>query len=87
MGELNIAVGAGGVAAWLASTSGSTPTAKAPPQPQMKTVEVLVAKADIPLGQKVEAGQLQWQSWPAAAASSNFIRRSERPDAMKQLGS
>jgi pilus assembly protein CpaB len=84
---LIIAVGAGGVAAWLASTSGSTPTAKAPPQPQMKTVEVLVAKADIPLGQKVEAGQLQWQSWPAAAASSNFIRRSERPDAMKQLGS
>lgn len=83
---LIIALGAGGVAAWLASTSGPTPTAKAPPQQQLKTVEVLVAKADIPLGQKVDAGQLQWQSWPASAASSNFIRRSDRPDAIKQLG-
>lgn len=82
---LIIALGAGGVAAWLASTSGPAPTATAPATEQLKTVDVLVARADIPLGQKVGADQLQWQTWPAAAASSSFIRRTERPDAIKQL--
>lgn len=83
---LIIALGAGGVAAWLASTSGSPPTAKAPPAtPQFKTVDVLVAKSDIPLGQKVAADQLHWQSWPAATASDSFIRRTDRPEAIKQL--
>src|SRR5262249_54298177 len=28
---------------------------------------------------------LQWQSWPAATASSSFIRRTERPDAPNQM--
>jgi pilus assembly protein CpaB len=28
---------------------------------------------------------MQWQTWPAAAVSSTFIRRSERPDAATQI--
>jgi pilus assembly protein CpaB len=28
---------------------------------------------------------MQWQSWPTAAASNTFIRRSERPDATTQI--
>ena len=79
---LTIAVGAGGVAAWLAS--GSDPQVAAPVQPtvQLQTVDVLIAKNDIGLGQSVTADDLQWQSWPAASASSGFIRRSDHPDAM-----
>ena len=81
---LTIAVGAGGVAAWLAS--GSDPQV-APVQPtvQLQTVDVLVAKNDIGLGQTVTAADVQWQNWPAATASSNFIRRSERPEAIKDV--
>src|ERR1700681_3606905 len=80
---LTIAVGAGGVAAYLASGSDSKP----PPEPvaQWQTVDVLVAKSDIGLGQTVTPNDMQWQSWPTAAASNTFIRRTERPDATTQI--
>jgi pilus assembly protein CpaB len=80
---LTIAVGAGGVAAYLASGSDSRPPAE--PVAQLQTVDVLVAKSDIGLGQTVTANDMQWQSWPAASASNTFIRRSERPDATTQI--
>jgi pilus assembly protein CpaB len=81
---LIIALGAGGVAAYLASGSDNKP---APTQPvaQMETVDVLVAKSDIGLGQTVEPEDLQWQTWPASTASNTFIRRSDRPDATTQV--
>jgi pilus assembly protein CpaB len=80
---LTIAVGAGGVAAYLASGFDS----KAPTEPtvQLQTVDVLVAKSDIGLGKSVTAEDLQWQTWPAATASNNFIRRNERPEATKEV--
>ncbi len=81
---LSIALGAGGIAAWLAR--GTDDTAKVPAQPvaQLATVEVLVAKNEIGLGQSVKPDDLQWQTWPAAASSS-FIKRGDRPDANKQI--
>lgn len=81
---LAIAVGAGGVAAYLASGSDDRP-APAAPVAQLQTVDVLVAKSDIGLGQSLKPEDLQWQSWPAATASSSFIRRNERPDATNQV--
>ncbi len=81
---LTIALGAGGVAAFLARSSGdSTPA----PQPvaQLPTVDVLVAKNEIGLGQSVKPDDLVWQSWPASSASGNFIKRSDRPEANKQI--
>jgi pilus assembly protein CpaB len=81
---LIIALGAGGIAAYLASGFDSKP---APVQPvaQLQTVDVLVAKSDIGLGQTVRSEDLQWQSWPASTSSSTFIRRSDRPDATTQV--
>ncbi|WP_315763647.1 MULTISPECIES: Flp pilus assembly protein CpaB [unclassified Bradyrhizobium] len=81
---LTIAVGAGGVAAYLASGSDDKP-APAAPVVQLQTIDVLVAKSDIGLGQSIKPDDLQWQTWPAAAASSTFIRRSDRPDATNQV--
>src|SRR6202047_1898292 len=81
---LAIAVGAGGVAAYLASGSDSKPP-PSEPVAQMQTVDVLVAKSDIARGQGVGAEDVQWQTWPAATASNNFIRRNERPDAAKEV--
>jgi pilus assembly protein CpaB len=80
---LTIAVGAGGVAAYLASGLDSKP----PPEPvvQLQTVDVLVAKSDIGLGQTVTPEDMLWQSWPAASTSNTFIRRNERPDATTQI--
>ena len=82
---LTIALGAGGVAAYLASGSDSRPPPPTEPVAQLQTVDVLVAKSDIGLGQTVTPNDMLWQTWPAAAASSSFIRRSERPDATKEI--
>jgi pilus assembly protein CpaB len=81
---LAIALGAGGIAAYLVAGSNDAP-APAQPVAQLPTVDVLVAKSEIGLGQTIKAEDLQWQPWPAASASSNFIRRSDRPDATTKI--
>jgi len=81
---LAIALSAGGVAAYLASGIDSKPSAPAEAVVQIKTVDILVAKADIGLGQTLTANDMIWQSWPASTSSS-FIRRSDRPDATNQV--
>jgi pilus assembly protein CpaB len=82
---LTIALSAGGVAAYLASGSDNNKPAPAEPVAQLQTVDVLVARSDIGLGQTVKPEDMQWQSWPAATASNNFIRRNERPEATTQI--
>src|ERR1700731_236221 len=81
---LTIALSAGGVAAYLASGFDNKPPPTAPIA-QLQTVDVLVAKSDIGLGQTVTAEAVQWQTWPATTPSSSFIRRNERPDATTQI--
>jgi pilus assembly protein CpaB len=81
---LAIAIGAGGVAAYLASGSDNKP-APAEPVAQLPTADVLVAKSEIGLGQTVKPEDLQWQTWPTASASNVFIKRSDRPDATKEI--
>ena len=81
---LGIAIVAGGIAAYLASGSSDT-SAPAQPVVQMQTVDILVAKSDIGLGQSVKPDDLQWQTWPAATATSNFISRASKADAVKEI--
>jgi pilus assembly protein CpaB len=81
---LIIAVVAGGFAALLAGRSGNDAPPPPPPQ-KIDTVDVLVAKTDIAMGQVVSGAELQWQVWPTAAAGQHFIRRSEKPNAIEQL--
>ena len=82
---LGVAVVAGGVAALLAGRTEKPPEAPAPQQAQIPSVEVLVAKGDIGLGQTVSGGDMAWVSWPANAASGNFITKTNRPDALETL--
>ena len=83
---LTIALGAGSVAAYLTREAGDTKPAPAESvTQQLPTVDILVAKADIELGQSVKQDDLQWQSWPAATASNNFIRRDSKPEAIKDV--
>jgi pilus assembly protein CpaB len=81
---LAIAIGAGGIAAFLASGFDSKPPPAAPVV-QLQTTDVLIAKSEIGLGQALKPEDLQWQTWPSATASSSFIRRTERPDAAKEM--
>ena len=82
---LTIALSAGGVAAYLARGTDTKQALPVEPVVQLQTVDVLVAKSDIGLGQSVTPDNLQWQTWPAATASNSFIRRSERPEGAKEV--
>jgi len=81
---LVVALGAGGLAAFLASRPEK---AVPPPAPvaAMDTVDILVAANDIPLGQVLAPADVKWQVWPTAAAGPNFIRKSDKPDAVKDV--
>ena len=81
---LTIAIGAGGIAAYLTSGSDQT-AAPAAPVAQLQTVDILVAKADIGLGQSVKPEDLQWQTWPAASASNSFISKANKVEAMREV--
>jgi len=80
---LTIAIGAGAVAAYLASGSDKGPAPE--PVAQMPTVDVLVARSDIGLGQSLKPDDMQWQTWPASSTGNGFIRRAERPEATTQV--
>lgn len=82
---LTVAICAGGVAAYLASGSDNSAPLPVTQAPQLPTVDVLVAKNDIGLGQTVKPEDVQWQTWPAATASATFIRRNERPEGASQV--
>src|SRR5271170_1903072 len=81
---LGVAVAAGGIAAYLAAGS-KPPPPPAAPVVQLQTVEVLVAKTDLSRGQVIATQDIGWQTWPADAANSNFIKKSDRPDAINQF--
>jgi pilus assembly protein CpaB len=81
---LIIALAAGGIAALLASRSDKEAPPPAPVA-ELETTDVLVANSDIGVGVKVSPQELRWQTWPAAAASPQFIRKNERPEAIEQL--
>jgi pilus assembly protein CpaB len=80
---LTVAVAAGGVAALLAGR-GKPPEIKVE-APKFDTVDILVAKADIPRGQSLSPAEISWEAWPANTASGNFIRKSDRPKAVENL--
>jgi len=83
---LIIALAAGAVAAMLASGNRTPQAPKAPPPPPpLATTDVLVAKTDLGTGQVVAQGDVGWQTWPAASANSSFIRKTDRPEAMKEF--
>jgi pilus assembly protein CpaB len=82
---LSVAIAAGGIAALLAGRSEKPPEVKPEPVAQMDTVDVLVARSDILMGQTLSPGDVQWQTWPASASSGNFIRKNNRPQAIEDL--
>ena len=79
---LIIAIVAGGFAALLAGRSDKPPAPVKVAAP-VDTVGVLVARRDIPMGQKLTAEDLRWQAWPRDAASAAFVRRTDKPQAME----
>ncbi len=82
---LGVALAAGGVAAMLASGHHEAPPPPVAAPPPLATVDVLVAKNDLSRGQVIGDGDVDWQTWPAASANPNFIKKTDRPDAVHQF--
>jgi pilus assembly protein CpaB len=82
---LSVAIAAGGVAALLAGRSEKAPELKPDPVAKIDTVDILVARSDVSMGQALSPGDIQWQAWPASAASGNFIRKNNQPQAIENL--
>jgi pilus assembly protein CpaB len=82
---LTVALAAGGVAAMLVGRSEKPPQVQSAPAGRIATVDVLVAKSDISMGQSVSPGDVRWQEWPADAATGNYIRKPDQPNAVESL--
>jgi len=80
---LALSIVAGGIAAYLAASSGDKSVATQ--FVQVATVDVLVAKSDIGLGQSLSPANVEWQAWPQTTAAASLIRRSDRPEAAAKL--
>ena len=82
---LSVALITGGVAAFLAAQL-STP--EPPPVPEVitaPTVQVLVARDTIGIGQRVTASAVEWTEWPEASARSEFVTSATTPDAITEM--
>ena len=82
---LGVALAAGGLAAYLASSHHEAAPPAEPPAPPLATVDVLVAKNDLGRGQLIGESDVGWQLWPQASATQSFVKKTERPDAMQQF--
>jgi pilus assembly protein CpaB len=82
---LGVAVAAGGVAALLAGRSNKPPEPKPQQQVKIETVDVLVAKGDIPMGHTLSPQDMQWQAWPPDTNIANAVKKKDRPDAIEKL--
>ena len=83
---LGIALVAGLGAVLMMQGDPPPPPAPAPvaAAPSIPVVDVLVAAAELPMGQTLKAADLRWQSWPQDSAGTGLTRRGESPDALEQ---
>ncbi len=83
---LIVAVLAGGLAAFMVSR-GPAPESQgmAVVQVQEPRAKVLVATANIGMGQRLSEADVQWQDWPKEALRSEYITYDALPDALKQM--
>lgn len=82
---LGLAAGAAVLAAFLAKNLVAEKEVKVVTKAAEKTVQVLVASRDIPMGNQVTEKGMQWQVWPKKASSAKYILKSREPEAMTQL--
>lgn len=79
------AAGAGYMAMNLKASTPSAPQeAGQPAAPQMELEKVLVASAQVGIGDPVD-GQMRWQVWPKEAVTEGFITETAEPAAMDEL--
>lgn len=61
------------------------PTAIAVPPPPVPMTDVLVAAAELPMGQTLHIADLRWQPWPEQAVAAGYITRAASPKGMEEM--
>ena len=95
---LAVALIAGGVAAYFATTMDQAPAivaAPAPvaaepavqpaPPPPAPMPQVLVAKTAIGLGERLSATTVEWKNWPAEAMRDDYVTAQTQPKAIDEM--
>lgn len=91
---LVVAILAGASAAYLATQGDRAATvpvvaanveAAAPAAPALATVPVLVAKADIGVGDKLTASTMGWEDWPEKSVHADFLTQTGNAEAITNL--
>lgn len=82
---ISIAGVAGVVAFMIMKGIVSKPQVEKKVEVTVKSTEVLVARADIGLGQVANEGLFRWQTWPQEAITPGFITKAAGPNAMSQF--
>ena len=82
---LGVAIFAGAAAALMMSGGDPPPpvVVQGPP-PKVDTTDVLVAAADLPMGQTLKTNDLRWQPWPSTIVPNGLIKRSDVPGALEE---
>ncbi len=81
---LAVAVLAAGAAGYIALTMTDAPPQVievSAPAPVLPVKDVLTASSNLAVGSSL-SGQLQWQSWPTASVTADYITRDSQPDAL-----
>ena len=84
---LLVALIAGGLAAFLATRGGNAPqtVVQTISVPQHTETQVLVAKSQIGVGQRLDAASVEWQDWPQSAVRPEYITSAKSPDAPAKI--
>lgn len=81
--------GVAALGAWLLSGPAPQPSEPVAQQvistPQMKTVDVLVAAVDLPMGNILNEPDMKWMSFPEEGISAQFVVKAEGQDPVKEL--
>jgi len=80
-----VALLAGGLAAFLATRPSGEPAPQQVVVAQDTHSKVLIAKANIGLGDRLSATNLDWQDWPDSAIRPEYITDKASPDAITQM--
>ena len=87
---LAVAIVAGGLAAWIATQREAPMAPAVAAQPETivvaePTVQVLVAREPVAVGQRLGSAAFDWVAWPESATHPEFILQSSAPDAVESM--
>ena len=78
------ALGAAGLAAFLARGVMGGGQNQAEAAPNLQLIEVAVAAHPIEVGTKIMPGDLKWQGWPKTAIDPTFVTKEAQPQALEE---